>query len=468
MENPQLKLACLATVLVTVNLLVSCAPKGSPLKSGDAGGSAPSGFSGSTAQGTSDSGGGTGVAGKIFESYMVKPTELLAFKQYLSPILSNIKAEKETGQPQFAAFFGIKTWYIAPVDLAKISKDVLGVSFMKSATQQIARQTLKEVWIDKRVFDQMSQQSQGELLLHEMVMNLYFFKFMRMKEFCSAGMVADETQAGGCGPSIDAIDKAMPPEKSHPLTDEDNENIRFVTGWILQNATKPVPYKTLESVLISKGFDKRFFNSNPAQTADQAETLDISKVELFKAINGATLSGNMPSVCNGQTLQTSKDCKVEINETTVLYRQNPLPAYKLQLAIEGQTPIIFNMPVGDTATLNRSLNADGKVLYTFAAAEMKEKFAVGDRTYFSLFIFGKNSSDSASPLLLQSIILKPSVIVSIDKSRDPVCLIRSPKAQKLSDDNLIIRQQGAQPTAVESLLATSDPVAFCNADNVAE
>ena len=221
------------------NFLASCAPNG------DSGSpTAPLGQTPpTTANGTSDSGGGTGIDGKVFESYIVDPTQLPAYKQYLDSLLKNIKSETSDGS-RYDAIFKIKTWYIAPVELDKISKDVLGISFLKSDTQQIARQTTKEVWIDKSIFEKMNPKEQSELLLHELVMNMYFFKFMTISEVCKMSiMTAGEKNSEGCLRNGVILDKAIPPEKTHPLTDQDNENIRFVTGWLLQNTTKPIPEK---------------------------------------------------------------------------------------------------------------------------------------------------------------------------------------------------------------------------------
>ena len=221
MRNVNLLLTTLA--MIGVNLLVSCAQKGNGPSSTGANGSpivTPQGGSpgpGTKANGTSDSGGGTGMNGKVFESYIVDPTQLPAYKQHLEVLLANIKSEKPDEPADYDKIFKIKTWYVAPIELDKISKDVLGVSFIKSDTQQIARQTSKEVWIDKRAYDAMNSQDQAKLLLHELVMNIYFFKFMTMTEMCRVSvMVMGEKNDDGCVQSTDRLDKAMPPENYTP------------------------------------------------------------------------------------------------------------------------------------------------------------------------------------------------------------------------------------------------------------
>ncbi len=460
--------------LAGVNLLVSCTQKGggvpqvgqaSPGPVTGSGGTVPA----ANANGTSDSGGGTGIDGKVFESYIVDPTGLPAYQQFVKPLLENLKSEKPTEPIRYDQIFKMKTWYIAPVELSKISKDLLGVSFINSSTQQIARQTMKEVWIDKRVYDAMEPRDQAELLVHELVMNMYFFKFITMTDMCRVSVLINgEKDNEGCVHSSNLLDKAMPPEKIRPLDDQDNANIRFVTGWLMQNAQKPVPEKDFVRVLFNKGFDKRMFNPDNYGDKGKPAELKISGKELYRAIKGAELTGNMPSVCAGLTSSQTKPCKVEITEKQMSLQGMTLPAYNVGIALEGEAPINMFFYVGDETTLSTSDDGNGGIIYTFVLADWRDKIHIGDRLYSGFMLFRKESPAPQAGLSLDSLIVKPGIIVSMDKTKDPICLVSAPKVVSLIDDGILIQQTNAQSNLVQQSYAAAPPFAACSASNVAE
>jgi hypothetical protein len=445
-----------------VNLLVSCVPKGkSPV--GVTGSNAPA----PSMEGTSDSGGGTGVEGKVFESYIVDPLTLPAYTEHLEKLLGEIKSTDPTKPTRFGQIFKVKTWYIAPIELKKITKDVLGVSFMKSDTQQIALQTSNSVWVDKRIYDRMSSREQADLLLHEMVMNIYFFKFISMKEICKISvLVSEEEGSKGCADSSEIFDKSLPAEPTRPLNDTDNENIRYVTGWLLQNAGK-ITDQNFAKILFNKGFDKRLFNpDNYKQNSEKHEILKISRKELFRAIKGAELTGNMPSLCTGLNSGRSQACKIEFSESAVRYTNIEIPGFKLQLHISASESIEFSMPESEEVELMKNSDPDLGSFYSFAVIDWKDKFRIGDRIYFGFVIFKKESQGSQTALILESVILKPGIIISADKARTPVCLVRAPNPVKFADEGLIIHKANGKLNMVEKIFAATEPMAPCNSQNV--
>jgi hypothetical protein len=459
-------------IVVVVNLLASCSPKnGGPSQLSQAGlPQTPTRPSGISSDGTSDSGGGTGIDGQVFESYMVDPVALPAYQQVLHAMLARITPENPAEPFDYQSIFKIKTWYIAPVDLDKINKDVLGVSFLKTETEQIARQTSKEVWIDKRIFDRMPLQRQAELLLHEMVMNMYFFKFMTFTELCNVSRTAGIHASQGresCEKSAPLLEQALPAESKRPLNAADNESIRFVTAWLIQNLQHPVSVNTFYDVLQSQGFDKRLFHPTREGSGEPKNEIHVSRQELYQAIHGATLAGQMPDLCTGELKQNGEPCEFTVSEATIASANFQLPALAFELKLHNRPAITFKVPVGSEVSLLASEDIDGKTVFVYAGANMKELFQVGDRTYFALFLFSKDTENPSAPLLLSSVILKPSVIVSIDRARDPVCLIRAPAVNDLADDSLTIRHKGASSTTVERLYINSKPAAFCTKDNVA-
>ncbi len=467
MKNFVISLLFAALAFTGVNLLVACTQKGGGANEPASGTPMPKLESG----GTSTSGGGTGIDGKVFESYIVNPTELPAYIQYLKPLFANIKGEKAGEEPHFDFFFKMKTWYIAPIELDKISKDLLGVSFIKSNTQQIARQTMKEVWIDKRVFDGMSSYDQSELLLHEFVMNLYLIKFIKMTDFCKISLaIGDGKNSDSCIHQSDLLEKALPSEEAHPLDDQDNANIRFVTGWLMENAKKPIVETDLVRVLFNKGFDRRFFNPVGYSERERPVDLKTSGKELYRAIKGASLTGKMPSQCLGLTSAKSKNCKVEIAEKSIDFKNFQVPGYQLSVNIDGEVPANIFFFVGDEVSLSTSEDGDGGFIYTFILTDYREKIQIGDRLYSAIILFRKESPGSQSGLVIESIILKPGIVVSIDKKREPICLVSTPRVISLIDDGILIQQESQKSrfNVIQGTYSATPPIAACSAENVVE
>lgn len=465
--------------LTGVNLLVACTQKGGgamapaivggqPPSSPSAGGATPN----LGAEGTSTSGGGTGLDGKVFESYIVTPSDLPAYTQYLKPLFENLKAEKTGGETHFDIIFKIKTWYIAPIELDKISKDLLGVSFIKSNTQQIARQTMKEVWIDKRVYDGMSLYNQSELLMHEFVMSLYLMKFIKMSDFCKiSSTIGNGKNNDSCAHhQSDLLDKAMPSEEAHPLDDQDNANIRFVTGWLMQNAKKPIVETDFVRVLFNKGFDRRLFNPSHYGEREKLVDLKVSGKELYRAIRGAQLTGRMPSQCLGLTSRKSKACKVEVEEKLINFKNFRVPGYNLSVTIQDEALVNIFFFLGEEVLLGASEDGDGGYIYTHIFTDYREEIKIGDRLYSAIILFRKESPASQSGLSIESITLKPGVVVSIDKKRDPICLVSAPRVINLIDDGIIIQPTNPSTkfNVIQEMYSATPPFAACSAENTAE
>lgn len=482
MKSAAQTLLLILAVGLTVNLLISCAPGHGPLENyapvpspavrgkdptsatdsptdTTGTGELPGGVANS-AEGTSDSGGGTGIDGKVLESYIVDPEQLPAFKSFVAPLLSNLEGSekvKNSNRPKTTQIMKYKTWYMAPVELTKISKDALGISFVKSATQQIAIQTLKAVWMDQRIYDSMSMQEQGEFLLHEFVMSLYFMKFMTMEELCRASVLTVSGSAN-CDLASHAFDAVSPSEPPRPLNDEDNENIRFVTGWIKQNAQKPIERNDFFHLLLQKGFDKRFFSYKNSNTKD----LMISQKELIQAIKGSELTGKMPSRCEGKVRGLAKSCRLGFEWDPKTRRMT------LTLQIDDEEKIELSILVADEQLIPNSVDYEGRETYVMSFADMRHKLRVGDKIYSGFLLFRIDEGSWGKAVSLDSVIIKSGLIVSIDRKRDKICQLRAPKAVKFVDDVIMIRQEDAKPNFIEAIFALQPPFSACYADNVEE
>lgn len=421
------------------------------------------------ANGTSDSGGGTGVSGKVFESYIVDPTQLPAYKQHLEHLLKNIEGNDEEGFV-YSNIFKTKSWYIAPIDLDEVGKDALGILFMKSDTQQIARQTKKEIWIDKRIYDQMSTSDQSDLLLHELIMSIYLLKFIPLSEVCKLSSLASGDEKNPeCLENRSILDRLMPPEEPHPLTKQDNENIRFVVGWIKQNAQKRTDGKNLVRVLFDKGFDKRIFNYyNYGKNFDHLAEIRVSRIEFFRAIKGAELSGNMPSVCHTTVSGAAKNCRMEIEENAVSYGSLLIPGFNFRLFLQDEAIVNFSTIAPDEIVLSEFKSTEGDTLYTYTLVDWRNKVHFGDRIYSGFLIFKKDMFESQTDLNLESVILRSGIVVSIDKKRDPICQLRRPKVTHILDDEILVSRGDTVPKLTERIFLYGPPFAACVPDQVVE
>jgi hypothetical protein len=459
------------------------------------------------AQGTSDSGGGTGFDGKVFLSYVVDPTTLPSYKQKLSILLKNIgaldsKPENQGPQSSLESFFKLKTWYFAPVDFTKLDKSTLGISFIKSKTQQIGRQTLKAVWIDSRIFDNMGGdtidqklQFQADTLLHEFVEGLYLIKFTKFSEICKSNLffqtsasnssstkgTNDNRDEQNCDPSkFKLIDEFMAPETARPLTEIDYENIDYAETWIKQNALRPMHYSSFKNMLKNHNFDKRLFAPEQAQILHDSPALNLSitGIELNQAIQNALIAGDGPRHCVDPNSNRNQDCKVTVTSKQIpWFYQKEIQGLELQIAFPSQNNlspsslinmISMDLIAGDEITLAANgEDANGNILYSFSPLTWKQAMQVGDKLYQVAMIFKKSKSNTPNPLYLDSIMIKPSIVASITKLPQPVCLTRPYRGDSPWENGFIIRSElGAASLAEAFYHALETNNVFCNSLNL--
>lgn len=423
-------------------------------------------------QGTSDTGGGNGTEGRVYESYVIDPLQTPAYQEHLKPVLALGVASVENEPDMITRVFKMKTWYVAPVELEKINRDVLGVSFHSSATEQIALQTKKEVWIDKAIFDRMTVRQQGELLLHEMVMSLYFLKFMPLKELClNSILVMGEREGEGCdSKAVDVLSQLAPPENQRSLNSEDYERIRYVTGWILKNASGEALAKDLIHVLYANGFDRRIFNpKSETEDAPQKSQMTLTAKEFRQAITATKVAGNMPVWCGGNEAQGDREiglqaCQVRLSESPVPVKSVQLPGYRMQVQLSAPEPLLLEIPffVGEMVDLSTWSDMDGEESYVFLSPALKSDAVVGDRFYSFAFVFKKAvNAYPRQELVLDSIILQPGVITAVNTGLEVGCQVQRPKAAHFADRPIVIRHKNAKPSLVEHMYSEAPPVAVC-------
>lgn len=321
MEMNLLNLTLLVLSLSSLLSFGGCAPKrhnASPITSLN--GEAKNGDSDlvKTEIGTSDSGGGTGVDGKVFESYQIDYFELEAFTEVIVPIFKSLSGSSvDIHTPLLLTG---KTWYIAPLKLESVSKDSLGLSFVGSGTDQLARQSQAEIWIDKTKFDKMNLQDQATLILHELVMANYMSRFKKMSELCAEYLTFEtlppeetlpEVEILDChDSSFEIFDTTYPPlESPRALNEVDNERIRRVTTWILAAKNRNLKIEDLYKVALANGFDERSWSD--LSDGKTEKSLHISPEELLLAFDKLSATITQYSRCYSSFDEKWTNCQFE-------------------------------------------------------------------------------------------------------------------------------------------------------------
>lgn len=137
--------------------------------------------------GGSDRGGGNTINGRPIESYVIDPTTVLAYKNFIQPVLEKIKSEASaendsnlrrqalTLQQMLKSTLTQKLWYFVPGPLSHVDNSLLQAAIK---TEQGALQSHDRVWVDSNIWSKMaSEEDRARLLLHEMVMNLKILQF---------------------------------------------------------------------------------------------------------------------------------------------------------------------------------------------------------------------------------------------------------------------------------------------------
>ncbi len=463
---------------IAVVLVISCAPK-SANQDGAHGLGGPSQTPSPTlgGAGTTDSGGGTGLKdkemAKMFEHFIKDPTKEPAYIKHIEPLFKNITDSRGDGS-HFDAIFKMKNWYIAPVDFEKMSKESLGISFVKTSTVQIARQTARSVWIKKELYEQQGSKESGSLeqaetLLHEWVMSVYFFKFMPASDFCKFDFLgASEKQ---CLENAWLLDKASPSEIPRQLNDEDNENIRTITAWLFQNKDRTIPVQEFFQLLYRNGFDRRYFNPRQFESPkERLKELKLSSQEIFLAIEGTARGGQMPNLCRGVVSNQTRPCRVSIEAAQAAMKSGTqvvaAKGIRMRVDADGMPSADVTMVIGDEVTLSAADDGRDGIVYQLTVLEFPATVRVGDRLHHAVLWFRKENAGPHAALNLESVTWRVAEVVSIDKKRDPICLVRTPQVKTLSDDQLLIRSPSAKFNLSEDVYMNAPPLGFCSADIV--
>jgi len=294
------------------------------------------------ANGTIDSGGCNGFEKGCLESYAVDITTLPEYQKVVKPIGEKMVAindknaaedDKKNGiTDELSVLAKSKVWYFVPTSLDQIPSDKLGVAF---STEQLALQSKREIWIDAKKYQALSDQAKGELLLHELVMAQYLIKYMTQAEIDKVLSASYPLSSSVATEDIGNLyDKANPPPKFEGLNKEDYENIRGMTRFVLENSSSLTNEQFKKAV-------KRF--SFPGTDNDDRDNYDPNRSAqpisydggaMLETLELAQKSGDMPKQClvdgQGSPIPCQVSLKIsDMNQSNAKYLDLEIKYHKV-------------------------------------------------------------------------------------------------------------------------------------------
>lgn len=412
--------------------------------------------------GTSDSGGGNGVNGKMYESYAKDPTQLEAYKKYLAPIFENLDRKnyefyleyskgtslstKNLPKDNISVLFKTKTWYIAPVDLKRLDKKVVGVAHIENQIEQIAAQTDKEVWIDSRVYNSESftTEEQADIILHEFVEALYLLKFQTFQEI-SNSLPSEYTYNSSLSDTNGIlVDELMTPEPKRALNEEDYKVIRKVTAWLKGNGSQ-ISLLNFYDYLFQNGFDKRLFDPKNNKKPDEETFKNYDHKDLINLLDFSQKLGHLPENCYIlDSDQQAINCQISFNlDQSEKKESSDFSLFKVSLHVNG-LKTLDNVEFIANSFKSSTTNAGGKLTRVLMFIQ-NVKAQVGTPYYVMLVTVVDNFE---SPEKIIGITFFPYIFTKVHF--DPYrCVSGIPKAKNINSS--IVSLVSKEVTKEESL-----------------
>lgn len=272
--------------------------------------------------GTGDfAGGGNGSKNKVYESNIASLVKLPAYVKRVQPLMEKFdKLMNELSRNDSKSTFSyseflikMKLWYFAEDTLKSIDKETLGIVFSEGKTQQIALNKKREIWIDNKIFEKMKEEHQADLIVHEIVMNLYFLKYYSFYDICILSRemgIYDQQDENNL--SCDQVKDVQYFNSKEPmaLNEDDYQNIRRVTDWFLKEL-KAAKANDLYSKLIYNGFDKRFISK-----AEPTKEIEIKGGEIEKVLLKSFITDNFPDSCKNSLSNATMNCRATLSKST--------------------------------------------------------------------------------------------------------------------------------------------------------
>lgn len=250
--------------------------------------------------GTGDGGGGNAINFRMLESYKIDPTSLPAAKELQKLI--------DLGASRMVNGFKFKNWYLAPINLNKVPKDVLGISFSDSSYQQIAIQTKEAVWIDESLFNQMTILEQATLLTHELVMAVYLTRFYdvdeTLKMLKASGPLHDRSV-------LNYLNKILKSEPVRSLNANDYEEIRNMTAWLMNHKDSAT-----NEILLNEFSSRDYFKHIEAPSQEPAKEIEkrvfsLMTDDLKALVDEAIAAKRIEADCRAVILRQNFSCDIK-------------------------------------------------------------------------------------------------------------------------------------------------------------
>lgn len=406
--------------------------------------------------GTSDSGGGNGAEDRAYEAYIIQPEQLPAYKNLIAPKIAKLislnPANVDKTLPLIQRWLLYKTWYIAPVSLDTISRDVIGVSFSSDQTQQLALQTKKSIWIDSRVFNRMDLQSQATLIIHEMVMSLYYLRFKSWEDICSEKIYPE---INCTSQDKDLLNEVFPGSTPKPFDSDDYENIRSVTGAFLGD----FPFQSandIDDFLISHKFDRRFTFSlgfgagggGPDKHIIIDNSVKISSSELTDIFAMAKKLNLWPDQCRGLRFKDPFDCNFNVGTVTRQIGNG----YQLPLMAIDVHSTDTAKPLDFTVTRMPSNEIDGSSLefvdqkkkifyFTYNPDPWPTPLIPGTFFRTATVVLSQDLRIPNSPRTLLGIQSVPGIVTGLHPQIPDECVYAKPATRSTQDDVVLVHSR---------------------------
>lgn len=422
--------------------------------------------------GTTDSGGGNGIENKVYEKYIIDPTQLPAFEKHLKEKFVSLDEKSKNNDPDndeeslsILNYFKMKTWYLAPVKLKSLSKTAIGISFSQDETQQLAIQNEAEIWIDKNAFDKMNSEEQSLLILHEFTMTLYLLKYYSMSNLCKKLNFSSKKEQD-CS-TYKSFDDLLPAVDPSPLESQDYQRIRKMTNWLDKNSITSPLLETIEQ-FSAQEFDQRIFNPQnyKANSLGKEEELTFKYEDILAIIERTKALGKMPRHCKNADTKKIVTCDLSMIETSI----------KLDTATGFDLPGMIMSLKGDVnfnggSYLFKSSSYYGT--YTFDPYS-KEQFLmvplsptmitnakIGDPSELNLLILKKISNHDKSYLILDAVVSVSGIVVEVKKNGENIeCLTDTKETSEQGTGKYIFAE--GENRFYEFLAKNMKPAAACH------
>lgn len=432
--------------------------------------------------GTADSGGGNGIENKAYESYIINPRNLPAFKNILEPKIKYLAEimPKNNDIDELEIIYRwlfYKTWFLAPVELETISKETIGVSFSKNGTEQLAIQSKKSVWLDSRKFSQMTEKDQAALIAHEMVMSLYYLKNKSWDDVCKEKIYY--SSACGHKESMMLMNELFPGLNPQPYNSDDYENIRRVTGIFLGEYVFS-SYKDLDDMLIVNSFDRRFTVAMGLDVSDdmeydlEAESVQseeyLDPVSIEHAFKQAKLFNSETKTCIGINSKSEVSCRSRfVSMVSSTFHGNTF-GY-LEVSDDQGLLNTIRMSLYSTESKIRASVFEytklKKKLYIIMAYPnpYPTPLKVGEQFRSGLIYLTKDISIDNAPMKLTGIVSSIGVVYEIGTQNNSMgCKYAKPSSSNLNTDTLVMFNRSVDTDDYKTMRIRSiflPPFTFC-------